>query len=122
MAVSVVGEIEMPESPSHRRLKNRDAGINGRTEYTLPSGRRLDALSPTKIAVEIERGGPNSIRKSVSSLKEATAVGIARKARLRVPEWNLDIAYDEMRRQRLGGELTNLGGTTKIDVPKKRRG
>ncbi len=47
--------------------------------------------------------------------------GDARKARLRVHESNLDVAYEEMRRQRVGGELTNLGGTTKTHVPKRRK-
>lgn len=111
----------MPESRRHRQLKNKDAHITGQTEYALPSGRRLDVLSPTNVAVEIERSGPNAIRKSVGSLKEAVESGIARKTRLRVPHRDLDSAYDEMRRQRLGGELTNLGGKTKIRVPKRRK-
>jgi len=111
----------MPESGRHRQLKNKDAHAGGLTEYVLPSGNRLDALSPTGIAVEIERSGQAGIRKSVSTLREAVNSGIARKARLRVPDGDLDVAYQEMRRQRVGGELTNLSGRAKIHVPKRRR-
>ena len=111
----------MSETQRHRHLKNKDAHSSGYTEYTLPSGARLDALSPTCIATEIERSGRNGIKKSVASLSEAINTGIARRARLRVPHSDLECAYQEMRRRRLGGELTNLGGTTKIHVPKRRK-
>ena len=111
----------MPESQSHRRYKNKAAGITGKTEVELPSGGRFDALSGTRIATEIERSGKPRIRKSVQSLKEALDTGVARKARLRVPQQDIDIGYDEMRRQGLGGELTNLTGTQKVHVPKRRK-
>jgi hypothetical protein len=111
----------MPEKSRHKQLKRKDAHSTGQTEYTLPSGSRLDALSPTKIAVEIERSGPVGIRKSVGVLKEAVDTGVARKTRLRVPHQHLDLAYEEMRQQRLGGELTNLSGTYKTRVPKRRK-
>lgn len=111
----------MPESPSHRSRKRKAAGGLGITDYLLPSGKRLDALSITGIGTEVERGGPTQIRKAVRRLKESLNCGDARKVRLRVPESNLDVAYEEMRRQRVGGELTNLGGTTKIHVPKRRK-
>ena len=111
----------MPESPSHRSRKRKAAGALGTTEYSLPSGRKLDAISVTGIATEIERGGSAQIRKAVRRLKESLNSGDARKARLRVRESNLDVAYEEMRRQRVGGELTNLGGTTKTHVPKRRK-
>jgi len=111
----------MPESRRHKQLKTRDARSTGWVEYVLPSGRRLDALSPTRIATEIERGGISGIRKSIRTLKEAVRTKIARKSRLRVPHKDLDIAYKEMRRQGLGGELTNLGGTVKIIVPRRRK-
>lgn len=111
----------MPESRGHKARKNKAAGIWGNTEHPLPSGRKLDALSVTRIATEIERGGPTQIKKAVNRLKEARVSGEARKTRLRVNESELDTAYEEMRRQRVGGELTNLGGTTKIHVPKRRK-
>ncbi len=111
----------MPESPRHKYYKRKDAHKTGETESPLPSGAILDALSPTEIAVEIERGGKQGIKKSVASLKEAIDTGIARKARIRVPEEDIEIAYEEMRRQRLGGEITNLTGTKKVMVPKRRK-
>lgn len=111
----------MPESVSHKSRKRKAAGGLGITDYPLPSGKKLDALSVTGIATEIERGGPGQIRKAVRRLKESLDSGEARKTRLRVPESNLGAAYDEMRRQRVGGELTNLGGTTKTYVPKRRK-
>lgn len=111
----------MPESQRHKYYKRKDAHTTGETEYPLPSGRSLDALSPTGIATEIERSGKPGIMKSVGALKEAIDEGIARKTRLRVPQQDMDFAYEEMRRQRLGGELTNLTGTIKTWVPKRRK-
>jgi hypothetical protein len=111
----------MPESRRHRKLKSKDAHITGSTEHVLPSGKRLDVRTRTGIGVEIERSGRAGIRKSVATLREAVDTGNIRKARLRVPHRDLDFAYEEMRRQRLGGELTNLGGTTKVNVPKRRK-
>jgi hypothetical protein len=60
----------MAESSRHRQLKNRDAHGTGKTEVVLASGRRLDALSPTKIATEVERSGSAGIKKSVSTLRK----------------------------------------------------
>ena len=111
----------MPESEGHKRLKRRDAGKTGKTEVQLPSGAIIDALSGTRVASEIERGGPAGIRKSVESLGEALDTGIARKVRLRVPQPDIPAAVAEMRRQRIGGEVTNLGGTEKVHVPKRRK-
>lgn len=111
----------MGESNRHNQLKKRDAHITGQTEVTLSSGKKLDALSPTRIATGVERSGPTGIRKSVSTLKEAVESGMARKARLRVPHVDLDDAYKEMRRQRLAGELSNLSGTSKTRVPKRKK-
>jgi hypothetical protein len=111
----------MSESFWHKQLKRKDAHGTGTTEATLPSGTRLDALSPTGIATEIERCGRPRIKKSVSTLKEALNSGVARKARLRVPNQDLDTAYKEMRLQRVGGELTNLSGSMKLHVPKRRK-
>ena len=53
----------MPESPSHRSRKRKAAGGLGITDYTLPSGKRLDALSVSRIATEVERGSPPQIRR-----------------------------------------------------------
>ena len=111
----------MPESEWHERLKKKDAGKTGATEVQLPSGKVLDALSGTGIASEIERGGLPGIKKSVGTLGEALNTGTARKARLRVPQQDIQAAVEEMRRQRVGGDVTNLSGTEKRHVPKRRK-
>lgn len=111
----------MPESARHKQLKRKDAGKTGETEVVLPSGARLDALSPTGIAAQIERGGKEDIIKAVDVLKEAIEAGVARKVRLRVNQPRIDNGFEAMRRKGVGGELTNLGGTYKTHVPKKRK-
>ena len=111
----------MTETISHRRRKRKDAGLTGQTEVKLPGGKFLDALSGTGIAAEVERGGTLGIRRAVRRLGRAVRSGKARKARLRVPDWELDTGFSEMRRQRVEGELTNLGGTRKLRVPKRRK-
>ncbi len=111
----------MTETISHRRRKRKDAGLTGQTEVKLPGGKFLDALSGTGIATEIERGGTPGIRRAVRRLGQAVRSGRARKVRLRVPDCDLDTGFDEMRRQRVGGELTNLGGTRRFHVSKRRR-
>lgn len=111
----------MPEKATHRKVRVRDVGRTGRSEYVLPSRRRLDAMSGTRIATEVERGGRPEIRKAIARLREAVETGEARKARLRVDHTQLKVAEAEMRRRRLSGELTNLGGTTKKHVPKRRK-
>lgn len=111
----------MPESRSHKTRKRKDAGLTGRTEVRLPGGTFLDALSGTGIATETERGGAPGIKRAVSRLGKAFRSGKARKVRLRVPERDLETGFDEMRRRRVGGELTNLGGTRKIHVPKRKK-
>ncbi|MCH8848562.1 MAG: hypothetical protein IIC32_06270 [Chloroflexi bacterium] len=110
----------MPESQTHKKYKNAAAGKTGQTEVPLPSGAILDALSVTGIATEVERGDSAGIKKSVASLKEALEEGVARKTRLSVPQSNMDAAFDEMRRQGLGGELTNLSRTVTRRVPKRK--
>lgn len=111
----------MPESEHHKQLKRKDAGKTGETEVELPSGARLDALSPTRIAIQIERGDKDAIDKAVEVLKEALDTGVARKVRLRVNQPRIDNGFEAMRRKSVGGELTNLGGTYKTRVPKKRK-
>ena len=119
-ATKCVEVFRMPESQSHKQYKNAAAGKTGQTEVPLPSGAVLDALSSSGIATEVERGDSAGITKSVASLKEALKEGIARKTRLSVPQSNMDAAFEEMRRQGLGGELTNLSRTVKRQVPKRR--
>lgn len=112
----------MPESKSHKQRKYRDAGITGKPEFTLPSGRRLDVLSKSRIATQIERGRTTpKIRHSAEVLLESIETRTARKARLRVHHTQLDTARDIMREIGLRGELTNLTGSYKEYVPKQRK-
>ena len=47
----------MTESSSHRRAKSKAAGRRGQKEIRLTGGRRLDALTPSGRATEVERSG-----------------------------------------------------------------
>ena len=110
----------MPESAGHKSLKNKDAGRSGKTEVKLPSGKRLDAVTSSGTGVEIERGGAAGIKKSVGSLKEAVKTGVAKNARIRVPQPDMPKAVEEMKKQRVSGQVTNLSGTRKVNVPKAK--
>ena len=110
----------MSESRHHKRYKYRDAGRTGDIEYELPSGKRLDVLTGADTAIEIERNGIKGIQKAVRRLNEAQRTGIAKKVILRVPEQDIDNAYYEMRRQRVGGIITNLSKSYREYVQKRR--
>ena len=111
----------MSESKMHRVLKHKFAGKTGDTECPLPSRRKVDSKSGTGIVTEIELDGAPGRRAAISRLREAQRIGIARKVRMVVQNQNLDSAYNEMRRQRVGGEVISTDGTTKIYVPKRRK-
>ena len=85
--------------------------ING---VGLKAGERIERWRATL------PGAPGR-RAAINRLKEAQRIGIARKVRVVVQNQNLDSAYDEMRRQRVGGEVVSTDGTTKIYVPKRRK-
>lgn len=112
----------MPEAPIHKRYKQRAAGSWGKTEVTLPSGRRVDAISATGIATQAERSiASPRIRHAAEVLQEAVNAGFARKARLSVRQEKLEDAFEIMREVGLGGELTNLSRTKKRYVPKRQK-
>lgn len=111
----------MSEGKLHKVLKRKFARSTGHTERRLPSGRRIDAVSPTGIFTEIELDGAPGRRAAVSRQKEAQALRLARKVRLVVPPEKVDSAYDEMRRQRVRGEVVSTDGTTRIYVPKRHK-
>ena len=98
----------MPESRSHKRIKNKMAGPKGKTEVKLRSGRRLDAVSGNRVGTEVERQGPKRIAEAVSRLKEATNTGKVLGAKITVPSKDLQTAGKEMRRQRVSGRVQNL--------------
>ena len=101
----------MPESQSHKRVKNKMAGKKGNTEVKLRSGRRLDALSKTRVGTEVERQGPKGIRKAVSRLKEAKKTNVALGAKIMVPNKHMRQAGAEMRKQGVSGRVQNLSNS-----------
>lgn len=98
----------MPESRSHKRIKNKMAGPKGKTEVKLRSGRRLDAVSGNRVGTEVERQGPKRIAEAVSRLKEAKDTGKVSGAKITVPSKDLQAAGKEMRRQQVSGRVQNL--------------
>ena len=105
---------------SHKILQSKAAGRTGKTEVSLPSGKRIDARSSSGIITEVQRV-PGGIRKSVSRLKEGLDSGVGRKARLRVPVNSVGDAYKEMRRQKVRGEIMPIHRPrAKVYVPKRR--
>lgn len=112
----------MPESRSHKRIKNKMAGPKGKTEVKLRSGRRLDALSNTRIGTEVERQGPKAFHEAVSRLKEAKTTNVAKGVKIAVPNKDLRKAGAEMRKQGVRGRVQNLSNTKAYFVkPSNRR-
>ena len=98
----------MAETRSHKRIKNKMAGPGGRTEVKLPSGRRLDAVSGTRIATEVERQGKKGIQKAVSRLSEAKKTHTASGVKIAVPRKDMGEAIREMRKQGVKGRVQSL--------------
>ena len=100
----------------HRKLVNKEAGLRGKTEVMLPSGKRLD-VKKGGTGIEIERSGsPRKISEAAARLKEAKKTGLVEKVKLKVPHKDLPEAAKAMKRRGLGGTVSNLGGTTKTRV------
>jgi hypothetical protein len=110
----------MPESRSHKRIKNKMAGPKGKTEVKLPSGRRLDALAKNRVGTEVERQGPKGIKKAVGRLKEAKSTRKALGAKIAVPQKDMGTAITEMRKQGVSGRVQNLGNTKSTYVRSAR--
>lgn len=94
----------MTESQSHKRIKNKAAGRNGRTEVPISRGRRLDAKNGHR-ATEIERSGnPQGISKAISRLKTQKNA----KKELLVPSKDLDKAKKIAKRSGVNVLIQNL--------------
>ena len=80
----------MPETPSHRRAKNKAAGPGGQTEVPLPGGKRLDARTQGGgRATEVERSGSaQGLEAAASRLKQTRAPQKV----LQVPQKDMDAA------------------------------
>ena len=109
----------MPETPSHRRAKNKAAGPGGQTEIPLPGGKRLDARTQGGgRATEVERSGSaQGLEAAARRLKQSGAP----KKVLQVPQKDMDAAAAAMRKVGVGGTVKNMGGTKRHSVrPRKR--
>jgi hypothetical protein len=108
------GEIEtMTESAGHQRAKNQAAGKNGQTEVSLSGGRRLDALTQTGRATEIERSGtPAGLEAAARRLRDADASQRV----LQVPQHDMDAATSAMRKVGVHGTVKNMVGTRRRPV------
>jgi len=94
----------MTESQSHKRAKNKAAGINGRTEIPISRGGRLDAKNGNK-ATEIERSGStNGISMALGRLKTQTNA----KKQLLVPNKDLDKAKNIAQKKGINVLIQNL--------------
>ncbi len=106
---------------SHKILQTKAAGRTGKKEMPLPSGRLVDAITRTGILREIERSR-QGIPRAVSRLKEGIEKGIGRKAEIRVHADNVNVAFDQMRHQRVRGNIVPIGSPrNSVYVPKRRK-
>lgn len=103
----------MNESTSHKRAKEKAAGKEGKTEVSLSRGRKLDALSKTGRATEVERSGTaNGLNKAAQRLKDSKAT---RKV-LQVPQHHMPKAVEAMKNKGVKGTVKNMGGTKRKSV------
>ena len=106
----------MGESTSHQRAKGKAAGKGGKTEMPLSAGRRLDAATK-KTATEVERSGSGpALLKAAKRLKDS---GKPQKV-LQVPQQDMGVAAEAMRKAGVGGTVKNMGGTKRRSVSKGR--
>jgi hypothetical protein len=93
----------MPESRGHKEGKGRAR----RTKVPIPGGRRVDAIRGHYV-IEVERGGtPQKINQSLSRLRTQTN----KKKILRVPQSDMDLAVQQVRKHKMHVIVTNLNKT-----------
>lgn len=98
----------MPESPAHRRAKQRAAGLGGRTEVRISGNQRLDALTKGGgRAMEIERSGSTARLGAAARRLKASRV---RQKVLQVPQKDMGSAVKAMHKAGTGGTVKNMGG------------
>ena len=103
----------MAETPSHKRAKNQAAGTSGQTEVPLPGNRRLDALSASGRATEIERSGTTEgLTAAARRLRDAPASQHV----LQVPQGDMNAAAEAMRKVGVHGTVKNMAGTKRRPV------
>ncbi len=102
----------MGESQRHKSLKTQAAGPGGKTEVSLPRGKRLDALSKRNVATEIERGGTTkAINKAIDRLEEHNGPKV-----LKVPQTDIPLAEKVAKEKRTHLTISNLSETKKTKV------
>ncbi len=93
----------MPESRSHEEGKGRAR----RTEVPIPGGQRIDAIRG-RFAIKVERAGTSQkISQALSRLKTQTN----KKKILRVPQNDMDLAIQQIRKRDMNVIVTNLSKT-----------
>ena len=103
----------MSESSSHKRAKSKAAGAQGEIEVPLSRGRRLDAMSPSGRATEVERSGTEQgLLAAARRLRDAGA----NQRVLQVPQSDMGAATDAMRKIGVSGTVKNMAGTKKRSV------
>ena len=104
----------MSESDSHKRVKSKAAGRNGKKETPLSYKRRLDAETKHK-ATEVERSGTTKgLEKAARRLK---ASGKSQKV-LQVPQKDMNKATKAMKNTGTSGSIKNMTGTKRRSVRK----
>ena len=98
----------MAETTRHYRAKAKAAGAAGETEVPLSRGRRLDALSATGRATEIEHSGTKQgLEAAARRLRDAPATQHV----LQVPQPDMPAAVGAMKAVGVSGTVKNLSGT-----------
>ena len=93
----------MPESRGHKGGK----GSARRTEVPIPGRRRVGAIRGHYV-IEVERGGtPQKINQTLSRLKTQAN----KKKILRVPQGDMDLAAQQVRKHKMHVIVTNLNKT-----------
>ena len=86
------------------------------SKIKLPSGKRLDAKTPSGRAIEIERSGQTKqLELAAERLKESQA----NQRVLQVPNSDIPKAVEAMKKVGVGGTVKNLSGTNRRYVPKR---
>jgi hypothetical protein len=103
----------MSESESHLRVKTRAAGRGGRVEVPISGNRRLDALTRSGRATEVERSGATGgLEAAAKRLRDANA----KQRVLQVPQNHIPAAVAAMRKVGVSGTVKNLAGTKRRTV------
>ncbi len=102
----------MSESKAHKRAKAKAAGKSRKTEVPISRNRRLDATT-IKRATEVERSGTaQGLNKAAKRLRDSKKPQKV----LQVPQKDMDLATNAMRKAGISGTVKNMGGTKRQSV------